>query len=65
MKKEIPEKEKYVRYSNQEKIKMKPLADMHSDGVYFDEEVKEELRKKREENICQYSGLPSVKSYEK
>lgn len=40
------------------------IADMESDGVYFPEEVKEELKKKREELWCEYSNLPSVKSYE-
>jgi hypothetical protein len=43
---------------------MKSLADMHTDGVYFDEEVKKEMAKKREEETCQYSGLPSPKYYE-
>ena len=50
---------------------MMPLADMHTDGVYFDEEVKKEILKNREEEkdrneneICQYSGLPSVRAYE-
>jgi hypothetical protein len=47
------------------KIEMKPLADMHSDGVYFEEYLREEMKKKREEEICQYSGLPSVQAYEK
>ncbi len=37
---------------------------MESDGVYFSEDVKQELEKKREEMMCEYSGLPSVKSYE-
>ena len=40
------------------------IADMESEGIYFSEEVKDELRKKREELLCQYSGLPSVRSYE-
>ncbi len=38
---------------------------MESDGIYFPEEVKEELRKHREELHCEYSGLPSVKAYQK
>jgi len=42
----------------------KTIADMESDGVYFPEEVKKELIKKREELWCEYSNLPSVKSYE-
>ena len=37
---------------------------MESDGIYFSEEAKEELRKQREESYCEYSGLPSPKSYE-
>jgi hypothetical protein len=39
------------------------LADMESDGVYFPEEVKDKLKKRREELICNYSNLPSVMSY--
>ena len=40
------------------------ISDMESDGVYFPEDVKQELEKKREELMCEYSGLPSVKAYE-
>jgi len=40
------------------------MSDMESDGVYFPEDVKQKLEKKREEMMCEYSGLPSVKSYE-
>ncbi len=40
------------------------MADMESDGVYFSEEVKIELEKKRKELVCEYSGLPSTKAYE-
>jgi hypothetical protein len=40
------------------------ISDMESDGVYFPEDVKQKLEKKREEMMCEYSGLPSVKSYE-
>lgn len=40
------------------------IADMESDGLYFPEDVKEELKKQREELNCEYSGLPSVKSYD-
>lgn len=39
------------------------ISDMESDGVYFPEEVKEKLEKKREEMTCEYSGLRSVMSY--
>jgi hypothetical protein len=42
----------------------KTISDMESDGVYFPDEVKNELKKKREELWCEYSNLPSVKSYE-
>ena len=41
------------------------IADMESDGIYFSEDVKNELKKQREELLCHYSGLPSVQSYEK
>lgn len=40
------------------------IADMESDGMYFSNEVKEKLEKEREELFCEYSGLPSVKSYD-
>ncbi len=40
------------------------IADMESDGVYFDDAVKEIMKKQREDLNCNYSGLPSVKSYE-
>lgn len=43
----------------------KTIADMESDGVYFPDDVKKELIKKREELYCEYSNLPSVSSYEK
>jgi len=42
----------------------KTIADMESDGVYFPEEIKIELENKRKESICEYSGLPSVKTYD-
>jgi hypothetical protein len=41
------------------------ISDMEDDGVYFPESIKNELEKKREELYCEYSNLPSVKSYEK
>lgn len=41
------------------------MADMEFDGIYFPEKVKEDLKKKRDELYCEYSGLPSVKSYDK
>lgn len=40
------------------------IADMESDGIYFSDEAKEELKKYREELHCEYSGLPSVKAYD-
>lgn len=39
------------------------ISDMESDGVYFSQEVKDELRRQREELYCEYSGLPSVMAY--
>jgi hypothetical protein len=41
------------------------IADMESEGVYFSQDVKEELKKQRDELHCEYSGLPSVLSYSK
>jgi hypothetical protein len=41
----------------------RPLSDMESDGVYFDESVKKLLVEEREKQVCQYSGLPSVWMY--
>jgi hypothetical protein len=43
----------------------KTISDMETDGVYFPDEVKKELIKKREELWCEYSNLPSVKAYDK
>jgi len=40
------------------------IADMEFDGIYFPEKVKEDLKNKRDELYCEYSGLPSPKSYE-
>ena len=37
----------------------RPLADMESNGVYFDRPEDQEVFE-----ICQYSGLPSVKNYD-
>jgi len=58
--KKMSVKQKKVMYSA---IK-KTIADMESDGVYFPEEIKIELENKRKESICEYSGLPSVKTYD-
>ena len=57
---EIPVKERKIIY----KAVKRTMADMESDGIYFSEDVKERLRQYREEMNCEYSGLPSVKSYE-
>lgn len=39
------------------------IADMEFDGMYFSDDIKKKLEKEREELFCEYSGLPSVKSY--
>lgn len=39
------------------------IADMESDGIYFSDDMKEQLKKHRDELHCEYSGLPSVKAY--
>lgn len=57
----VPKEEKKVVY----RAMFRTIADMESDGVHFPEDVKRELIKQREELTCEYSGLPSVKSYEK
>lgn len=40
------------------------ISDMESEGLYFPDDIKQELVKRREELNCEYSGLPSVKAYE-
>jgi D-ribose pyranose/furanose isomerase RbsD len=45
------------------KVMNRTISDMESDGVYFSDEIKEELKRQKEELICHYSGLPSVKSW--
>ena len=57
-----------TKQTKEEKVKLiktldRTIADMESDGMYFSEEVKEKLEKEREELFCEYSGLPSPKSY--
>lgn len=42
-------------------IAYRPLSDMETNGVYFEQD---ELLLLGDESLCQYSGLPSVKSYE-
>lgn len=56
----VPKKDKEIIY----KAVNRTIADMESDGIYFSEEAKDELRKQREESFCEYSGLPSPKAYE-
>ena len=46
------------------KAMSRTIADMESDGIYFPSDVKQELEKQRDELYCEYSDLPSVKSYE-
>jgi hypothetical protein len=36
---------------------------MESDGVYFPEYVQVELQRRREELVCEYSGLRSLVGY--
>ena len=59
--KKISKKDKEIIY----KAMHRTIADMESEGIYFSDDVKEEMRKQREELFCEYSGLPSVKAYEK
>jgi hypothetical protein len=47
---------------NMIKVIQRTNPDVESYGIYFPEELKEELEKQRKE-ICECSGLPSVKSY--
>jgi hypothetical protein len=56
----VPKRDKEIIY----KAVNRTIADMESDGIYFSEDVKEELRKQRDELHCEYSGLPSPKAYE-
>ncbi len=56
----VPKKEKKMIM----KVINRTISDMESDGIYFPDDVKEELKRQREELNCEYSGLPSVKSYE-
>jgi len=42
---------------------VKTISDMETDGVYFSDEIKDKLKKTKENSICEYSGLPSVESY--
>lgn len=42
----------------------KTIADMETDGVYFSDDVRKALKAQSEELNCEYSGLPSPKSFE-
>jgi hypothetical protein len=59
--KKVKNKDKKIVYQ----AMFRTIADMESDGVYFDEDVKRLIIQKKEELYCEYSGLPSPKSYEK
>ncbi len=56
----LTKKEKQIVYNAMQRN----IADMESNGVYFDDSIKEIMRKQKEELYCEYSGLPSVKAYE-
>jgi hypothetical protein len=58
--KSLSKKERKIVYNAMKRN----IADMESDGVYFDESIKKIMKKQRDELHCEYSGLPSVKSYE-
>jgi uncharacterized membrane-anchored protein len=58
--KSLTKKERKIVY----KAMQRNIADMESDGVYFDESIKEIMKKQKEELHCEYSGLPSPKAYE-
>lgn len=56
----ISKKQKKLIY----KAMYRTISDMESDGVRFPEDIKDELLKQRELSVCEYSGLPSLKTYE-
>lgn len=58
--KKLPKKDKEIIY----KAMNRTIADMESDGIYFPLEAKEELRKKRQEPIYEYTALSSRKPYD-
>jgi hypothetical protein len=58
-KKKLNPRQQAMIYSNVKRT----IADMESNGVYFSEEIKEKLKHKRDELVCNYSDLPSVMSY--
>lgn len=47
------------------KAMYRTISDMESDGTYFSEDAKQKMKNFRDEMNCEYSGLPSVKAYEK
>jgi hypothetical protein len=57
----ISKKEKKKMY----KAVTRTISDMESDGMYFSDDVKEKLKEYRDDLHCEYSGLPSPKSYAK
>ena len=56
----VTKKDKKIIY----KAMHRTISDMESDGTYFPDAVKEKLKEYREELHCEYSGLPSVMSYD-
>jgi hypothetical protein len=40
------------------------ISDMETDGLYFSDEIKSILESNREKLTCNYSQLPSAKSYQ-
>lgn len=51
-----------------EKVKLiktidRTISDMESEGVYFSDDIKEKMRKEKEDLFCEYSGLPSPRAY--
>ncbi len=58
--KKMTKKEKQVIYTAVKRT----IADMESDGIYFPDDIKEQLKQQKEELHCEYSGLPSVRAYQ-
>ena len=56
----VPKRDKEIIY----KAMHRTISDMESDGMYFSEDAKEQLKKQRDEMNCEYSGLPSPRAYE-
>jgi hypothetical protein len=49
---------------NRKPIKKEYIADMETDGLRFTEIQLKEMRDLSEKMYCNYSGLPSIYSYE-